>query len=748
MLLSKVGQVRKRDGGIVPFNADKISRAVYKAAQAVGEDDFEKAKEVSQQVVDILEITCRGLRVPDVEEVQDLVEKMLIENGYAEIAKAYILYREQHAQLRRTQELLAGANQLIDKYLGQSDWRVKENSNMSYSLQGLNNYISSDIVAHYWLSHIYSPEVREAHLSGDFHLHDLGILGAYCCGWDLHDLLLEGFKGVRGKTESSPAKHFRSALGQIVNFFYTLQGEAAGAQAFSNFDTLLAPFIHYDGLSYKETKQALQEFVFNLNVPTRVGFQTPFTNLSFDLTPPSYFQDEAVVIGGEAKDITYGDCQAEMDTLNRAFAEVMSEGDAVGRIFTFPIPTYNITKDFDPGNPNLNALWEMTAKYGIPYFANFLNTDMRPEDARSMCCRLRLDVREIKRRGGGLFGSNPLTGSIGVVTLNMPRIAFLSKTEEEFLERLSSLMHLARESLEVKRKALERLTEEGLFPYSLFYLKNVKKRFKKCWSNHFSTIGLIGMDEACLNFLGKDIASQEGKAFSLEVLKFMKERLNEFQEETGNLYNLEASPAEGTSYRLARLDRERYPEIITSGGEEPYYTNSTQLPVGFEGDLFEALTLQDELQCQYTGGTVFHCFLGERVDDPAMARNLMMKVAQRFRLPYFTLTPTFSICPEHGYIRGEVQQCPTCGAEAEIYSRIVGYFRPVSQWNKGKSQEFKDRRMFAPELNERELVVSNDDMRHKEYITDRLSGEGCGSALHEPMQLPLPLLSQPTACLQ
>jgi ribonucleoside-triphosphate reductase len=427
MLLSKIGQIRKRDGRVVTFDAEKITQAVFKACQAKGDEDYENAVKISQQVVSILEITCRGLRVPDVEEVQDLVEKILIENGYSEVAKAYILYREQHAQLRRMQELFSGAVEMVDKYLGESDWRTKENSNMSYSLQGLNNYVSSDIIAHYWLNRIYSAEVREAHTSGDFHIHDLGILGAYCCGWDLRELLLEGFRGASGKTESSPARHFRSALGQIVNFFYTLQGESAGAQAFSNFDTLLAPFLRYDRLTYKEVKQALQEFIFNLNVPTRVGFQTPFTNLSFDLTPPSYLRDEAVSIGGEIKGETYGDFQEEIDTLNRAFAEVMTAGDAKNRIFTFPIPTYNITPDFDPDNPKLDTLWEMTAKYGIPYFANFLNTDMRPEDARSMCCRLRLDVREIKRRGGGLFGSNPLTGSVGVVTINMSVFRKLAK---------------------------------------------------------------------------------------------------------------------------------------------------------------------------------------------------------------------------------------------------------------------------------------------------------------------------------
>ena len=740
MLLSKIGQIRKRDGRIVTFEADKITMAVEKALQATGDNDHAKAEKVSRQVVSILEITCRGLRVPDVEEIQDLVEKVLIENGYTDVAKSYILYREQHAQMRRMQALFRGAEEMVDKYLDENDWRTRENSNMSYSLQGLNNYISADIISNYWLSKIYSPEIREAHTSGDFHIHDLGILGPYCCGWDLKALLLEGFRGASGKTESSPAKHLRSALGQVVNFFYTLQGDAAGAQAFSNFDTLLAPFIRFDNLSYRETKQALQEFVFNLNVPTRVGFQTPFTNLSFDLTPPSYLRDEAVIIGDEVKDVTYGDFQQEMDILNRAFAEVMAKGDARGRIFTFPIPTYNITKDFDPCNPKLDTLWEMTAKYGIPYFANFLNTDMRPEDARSMCCRLRLDVREIKRRGGGLFGSNPLTGSIGVVTINMARIAYLSKSEAEFIERLDRLMLLAKNSLEVKRKALERLTNEGLFPYSVFYLKTVKQRFKSYWANHFSTIGLIGMNEACLNLSGVGIDTEAGRELSLRILQYMKKRLEEFQDETGNLYNLEATPGEGASYRLAKLDKSRFPQLITSGKDESYYTNSTQLPVNFSGDLFEALALQDKLQQQYTGGTVFHCFLGERIDDPAMARDLIMKVAQNFGLPYFTLTPTFSICPEHGYIRGEVAECLTCGAATEIYSRIVGYFRPVSQWNKGKVAEFSERKLFKPELRDNE-DISDGDLRNEGHFPDRLSGQDCGSDLYEGMQLSLPVLS-------
>ncbi|MBN1189424.1 MAG: ribonucleoside triphosphate reductase [Dehalococcoidales bacterium] len=740
MLLSRVGQIRKRDGRIVLFEPEKITRAVLKAFQSVGDNDQEKAERITRQVSDILEITCRGLRVPDVEEVQDLVEKMLMESGYPEAAKSYILYREQHARLRKTRDLLADASAIIDQYIGQGDWRVKENSNMSYSLQGLNNYISSDIVANYWLNNIYPAEMREAHTAGDLHLHDLGILGAYCCGWDLRDLLIQGFRGAQGKTESAPARHFRSALGQVVNYFYTLQGEAAGAQAFSNFDTLLAPYIRYDKLSFDETRQAMQEFIFNLNVPTRVGFQTPFTNLSFDLVPPSYLKDEAVIAGGEAKNEVYGDFQEEIDMLNRAFAAVMAQGDARGRIFTFPIPTYNITRDFDPDKHHLDDLWEMTAKYGIPYFANYVNTEMRPEDARSMCCRLRLDVREVKRRGGGLFGASPLTGSIGVVTINISRLAYLAGNEETFFSRLDRLMGLAKDSLEIKRKTLERLTNEGLFPYSQFYLQGVYQRYKKYWENHFSTIGLIGMNEACVNMIGEDISRPKGIDLSMRVLEHMKERLGEFQEESGHLYNLEATPGEGASYRLARLDRQKFEKMAVAGDKEPYYTNSTQLPVDFRGDLFEALTLQNELQQQYTGGTVFHCFLGERIDNPRTARDLVLKVARRFGLPYFTLTPTFSICPEHGYIRGEVKQCQVCGAESEIYSRVVGYFRPVSQWNEGKVEEFKDRKVFSPELRTGE-VTGNADRRNKGNITDRLPRQSGDGALHQPMQLALPILS-------
>lgn len=576
---------------------------------------------------------------------------------------------------------------LVDNYLKQLDWKVNENSNMSYSIQGLNNYIASEISKNYWLNKIYPAEIKNAHLNGDIHIHDLNIISVYCVGWDLKDLLTEGFTGVKGKVESAPAKHFRTALGQVVNFMYTMQGEAAGAQAFSNFDTLLAPFIRYDNLTYEQVKQAMQEFVFNMNVPTRVGFQTPFTNITMDLTVPSYYAEQPVIIGGELMEETYKDFQKEMDMLNKAFFEVMMKGDNSGRVFTFPIPTYNITKDFDWDNENIKGLWEMAAKYGIPYFSNFINSDMSPEDARSMCCRLRIDNRELEYRGGGLFGSNPLTGSVGVVTINLPKIAENSETKGEFMAKLAEKMELAKESLEIKRALLEDLTDKNLYPYTKFYLRDIKSRFGVYWKNHFSTIGLIGMNEACLNLLADDIGSFRGKQFALEVMDFMRGKIIEFQKETGHNYNLEATPGEGTSYRLAKLDREKY----------PYYTNSTQLPVNYTDDIFEVLDHQDDLQTKYTGGTVVHIFAGERIHNIETMKNLVKKVCNNYHLPYFTFSPTFSTCPNHGYIAGEHFTCPECGAECEVYSRVVGYIRPVTQWNKGKKREFKDRKEFVIE---------------------------------------------------
>lgn len=691
-----IKQVKKRTGDTVPFDKKKIEEVIYKALTATDEGGKTLSRQLSIRVIKILNRRFKKDEIPTVEQIQDIIEEVLILDNLIETSKAYILYREQRKKLRESRIVGEEAISLVDEYLKESDWEVKENSNMAFSLQGLNHYVSAYVAKKYWLRKIYPPEVREAAETGDFHIHNLDILASYCCGWDLYDLLSKGFGGVFGKIQSKPAKHFRSALGQIVNFFYTLQGEGAGAQAFSNFDTLLAPFIRYDSLTYKEVKQALQEFLFNCNIPTRVGFQTPFENLTLDLKVPSHFKDLPVIIGGQSQKETYKDFQEEMDMLNQAFCEVYTEGDASGRVFTFPIPTYNITKDFDWNNPVYDGIWKMTAKYGIPYFSNFINSDMSPEDARSMCCRLRLDNRELYKRGGGLFGANPLTGSIGVVTLNLPRLGYLAKTKNDFFKRLEELMDLAKTSLEIKRKVLENWTDKGLYPYAKHYLSEVKKMRGFYWGNHFSTIGLIGMNEALLSFMGVNIADKKGIKFALEVLDFMRERLIHYQEETGNLYNLEATPAEGTSYRLALKDKKKYPDIITAGEKEPYYTNSTQLPVNYTDDLFEALKLQDELQIKYTGGVVFHAFLGEAISDSEAVKSLIKIVFERFHLPYFTLTPTFSICPIHGYIGGEHFICPKCTIEqpCEVYSRIVGYLRPVQQWHKGKQEEFRLRKTF------------------------------------------------------
>lgn len=691
--------VRKRDGRLESFDQERITNAVWKAAKAVGGTDFQQARWLSDQVVSELQRRFGEDGCPTVEEIQDIVEKTLIENGRARTAKAYIVYRKQHQDMRELAALLSSAD-MVDQYLDIEDWRVKENSNMSYSLQGLNNYLSSTVIAKYWITRIYPPHIADAHFAGDMHIHDLGVLGPYCVGWDVRDLLISGFGGVSGKIESKPAKHFRTALGQVVNFFYTLQGEAAGAQAFSNFDTYLAPFIRHDHLGQKDVEQALQEFFFNMNVPTRVGFQTPFTNLTLDLTVPEFMKDEPTVIGGQPVGDSFGDMQEELNMFNAAYADVMNRGDSKGRVFTFPIPTYNVTKDFDWESENTRKIFEMTAKYGVPYFSNFINSDMKPEDVRSMCCRLRIDNRELAKRGGGFFGANPLTGSIGVVTLNLPRIGYLSKDEAEFFERLEKLMEIAKDSLEIKRKALESFTEHGLYPYSRRYLRNVKEKYGKYWKNHFSTIGLVGMNEAILNLLGCSIATPEGTDFAVKTLNFMRKKLSDFQMQTGNIYNLEATPAEGTSYRLARIDKKKYRDIIAANakqvtnGVEPFYTNSSQLPVDYEGDLFEALEHQEKVQTMYTGGTVFHIFLGERVHSWKAAADLIRRVAWNSHLPYFTLTPTFSICQSHGYISGEHKQCPQCGSVCEVYSRVVGYLRPVDQWNDGKQAEFAIRKTF------------------------------------------------------
>lgn len=690
-------KIKKRDGRIVDFDKEKIIEVIWKAVKAVGLQNYDLAINLGEEVCLLLNQHLElGLDLT-VEHVQDTVEQVLVEHNHYEIVKAYILHRALHTQIR----------ELVDSYLNEESWLVRENANMTYSLQGLNSHISSQVISEYWLHRIYKriPHIGQSHINGSLHIHDLNLLGPYCVGWDLRELLLSGFKGVQGKISSKPAKHFRSILGQIVNFFFTLQGEAAGAQAFSNFDTFLAPYIHFDQLNYKAVKQAVQEFLFNVNVPTRVGFQTPFTNITLDLTVPNFMEHEPIIIGGEVHKGVYGDFQDEMDMFNKAFVDIMLEGDSIGRVFTFPIPTINLTKTFDWSNKIYDGIFELAAKYGTPYFSNFINSDMRPEDVRSMCCHLRLDERELKKRGGGLFGANPLTGSIGVITINMPRIGYLSKDENEFIEKLNDLLKLAKLSLEIKRETLETFTDRGLYPYSRFYLREVKSSFGQYWKNHFSTIGLIGMNECCLNFLGRSIGDREGLKFSEKILDFMRGTLQDFQEETGHIYNLEATPAEGTSYRLAKIDKRKYPNILVANeqqikmGAEPYYTNSTQLPVNFTNDLFDALTLQESLQTKYSGGTVFHIWLGEKKPSVEAVKTLIRKVSESFRLPYFTLTPTFSICPTHGYLYGEEWHCPKCTkigrtVQCEVYSRVVGYLRPVDQWNNGKQEEFKQRRTF------------------------------------------------------
>ncbi|MFA5076336.1 MAG: ribonucleoside triphosphate reductase [Patescibacteria group bacterium] len=677
---NKISQIRKRNDQIAPFDEQKITTAILRAMEVTGEGNPKLAEKIADQVVEVLNKKFHERSIPAVEEIQDIVEEHLIKNRVIKTAKAYIIYRDQHAKIRNLQAMI-DSDSLVEGYLQQVDWRVKENSNMSYSLQGLNNHVASAVSAHYWLNKVYPQEIRDAHTNADLHLHDLQILAAYCCGWDLNDILLRGFGGVSGKVESRAPHHFRTALGQLVNFFYTLQGETAGAQAVANFDTLLAPFIRYDGLDYRATKQCLQEFLFNMNVPTRVGFQTPFTNVTLDLTVPSYYIDQPAIIGGVPQKEKYGEFQAEMDLFNKAFAEVMIEGDAKGRVFTFPIPTYNISKDFNWDNPVLDLVWEMTAKYGIPYFANFVNSDMKPDDARSMCCRLRLDNRELRKRGGGLFAANPLTGSIGVVTINLARVGYLAKGKSvvELKTRLAEVMDLARRSLDIKRKVLESFTDGGLYPYSKHYLESVKQRFGEYWKNHFNTIGINGMNELLLNYLGanKSIASSEGHALAVELMDFMRDKTGEYQAESNNLFNLEATPAEGVTYRFAKHDKEKYPDLLVANekayqeqGADPYYTNSTHLPVNYTDDIFEALDLQDDLQTRYTGGTVLHGFIGEKLPSVQATKELVKKIAYNYHLPYYTITPTFSVCPKHGYLAGEHLFCPKCDEE-------IGYLESV-----------------------------------------------------------------------
>ena len=665
-------KVRKRDGRLVGFDQERITTSIFKAAESVGGDDRERAKKVSDEVVKRLAEKYDLVKEVTTEEIANVVKETLKDMGHGKTALALDLFVNLRNKVKNIKSLI-DAEELVRGYIGEEDWRVKENSNMAYSWQGLNNHISSSVQANYWLYSTYHKFISNAHINADLHIHDLGMLATYCCGWDLKDLLLKGFTGVPGKISSAPAKHFGVALGQCVNFLYTLQHEAAGAQAFSSFDTLLAPFIKYDKLSYEEVKQKIQEFMFNMNVPTRVGCQTTFTNITMDLVPNGMLAKENVIIGGKPQKEKYGDFQKEMDMLNKAFCEVMMEGDAQDRLFSYPIPTYNLTKDFDWDNPKHEPLWEMTAKYGIPYFSNFINSDMSPDDARSMCCRLRLDNRELRKRGGGLFGANPLTGSIGVVTINMPRIGYLAKDKKDFFKRLDKLMDVAKESLVIKRGLIEKYMDLGLYPYSKFYLVDVKERFGEYFKNHFNTIGILDLNEAMINFFGEEdnLTSKKGREFGLEIMEHMREKLMTYQQETNQLFNLEATPGESTTYRFAKADKKKYGDKIIAAsdisqnkGNAPYYTNSSQLPVNFTDDIFEALDLQDDFQCKYTGGTVLHVFLGERLPSVESVKHFVKKIANNYKLPYFSITPTFSICPKHGYISGEHMYCPKCDAES------------------------------------------------------------------------------------
>jgi anaerobic ribonucleoside-triphosphate reductase len=679
-----ISRIKKRDGTVVDFVQDKITNAVHKAMESHGIMDKHAAKTVSDIVTFMMEDKFGGYTIPSVEQIQDIVEMVLMKQGYHEIAKSYILYRDRHKDIREAKRIGINLERLIKDYIDDLDWKIRENSNegvMSFS--GLNARVSGEVLANFALNQMYSENVKRAHLEGVFHIHDLSypIVG-YCAGWSIENLLKEGFGHVPNQVHSFPAKHLETATLHMVNFIGTMQGEFAGAQAFSSVDTFLAPFVRADGLDYERVKQDLQKLIFGLNVPSRWGWQTPFSNLTFDWTVPEDLKDKPVITGGEEQDTTYGEYQEEMDMINRAFLELMVEGDMHGRVFTFPIPTYNLTKNFDWDSPNANLLFEVTAKYGIPYFQNYIGTNLDPGDIRAMCCRLNLDQRELLNRPGNIWGPGDSTGSIGVVTINLNRIGYESSTPEEFFSQLKNLMILAKESLETKREVVNNMLAKGLMPYTLVYLGH--------FDNHFSTIGICGMHETCLNFLGKGIGTPEGKAFTIEVLQFMRETIQEFQEETENLYNLEATPAESTSYRLARLDREKYHRIITSGTEKyPYLTNSSQLNVNATQDVFEAIEHQKDIQPLYTGGTIFHAFLPESIDRETCKK--MVRKISGTRLPYFSITPTFSVCPNHKFIKGEVTQCPECHETTEVYSRIVGYLRPVATWNDGKQQEFRER---------------------------------------------------------
>jgi anaerobic ribonucleoside-triphosphate reductase len=692
-----MNNVIRRDGTAVAFNPTKIENAVAKAFMATDELDARDISSVSRAICLIVTTTLNGrkLDAATVEEIQDEVESALMNCGYAKTAKAYILYRRQHANVRETKDTLLDYKKLIDGYIGtEKDWRVKENSTVTLSVGGLILSNSGAVTANYWLSEVYDEDIADAHRNCFMHIHDLSMLTGYCAGWSLKQLIQEGLGGVPDRITSAPAKHLTTLCNQMVNFLGIMQNEWAGAQAFSSFDTYLAPFVKVDNLSYKDVKQSIQSFIYGVNTPSRWGTQAPFTNVTLDWTVPEDMINMPALVGGKEMDFTYGDCKAEMDMVNRAFIEIMIEGDANGRGFQYPIPTYSITKDFDwSETENNKLLFEMTAKYGTPYFSNYINSDMNPSDVRSMCCRLRLDLRELRKKGGGFFGSGESTGSIGVVTLNLPRIAYLSSTKEEFYSMLDKYMDIAARSLDTKRKVINRLLEEGLYPYT--------KRYLGAFNNHFSTIGLVGMNETILNakWIDSDITKPEGRDFSIEVLNHMRDRLSDYQEMYGDLFNLEATPAESTTYRFAKHDTEEFADIITAACKDqaPYYTNSTHLPVNYTEDIFDALEMEDEMQTLYTSGTVFHGFLGERMPDWKAAANLVKKIAYNFKLPYYTLSPTYSICESHGYIAGEHFSCPHCGKATEVYSRITGYYRPVRNWNDGKSSEFENRKTYEPE---------------------------------------------------
>lgn len=692
-----MNNVIRRDGTAVAFDPTKIENAVAKAFMATDELDARDISSVSRAICLIVTTTLNGrkLDAATVEEIQDEVESALMNCGYAKTAKAYILYRRQHANVRETKDTLLDYKKLIDGYIGtEKDWRVKENSTVTLSVGGLILSNSGAVTANYWLSEVYDEDIADAHRNCFMHIHDLSMLTGYCAGWSLKQLIQEGLGGVPDRITSAPAKHLTTLCNQMVNFLGIMQNEWAGAQAFSSFDTYLAPFVKVDNLSYKDVKQSIQSFIYGVNTPSRWGTQAPFTNVTLDWTVPEDMINMPALVGGKEMDFTYGDCKAEMDMVNRAFIEIMIEGDANGRGFQYPIPTYSITRDFDwSETENNKLLFEMTAKYGTPYFSNYINSDMNPSDVRSMCCRLRLDLRELRKKGGGFFGSGESTGSIGVVTLNLPRIAYLSSTKEEFYSMLDKYMDIAARSLDTKRKVINRLLEEGLYPYT--------KRYLGAFNNHFSTIGLVGMNETILNakWIDSDITKPEGRDFSIEVLNHMRDRLSDYQEMYGDLFNLEATPAESTTYRFAKHDTEEFADIITAACKDqaPYYTNSTHLPVNYTEDIFDALEMEDEMQTLYTSGTVFHGFLGERMPDWKAAANLVKKIAYNFKLPYYTLSPTYSICESHGYIAGEHFSCPHCGKATEVYSRITGYYRPVRNWNDGKSSEFENRKTYEPE---------------------------------------------------